>query len=52
MEDRSIRYTIYKKNVWIEVVYKDVVMNTKVVYEGRSKKDCERWINNHAKENR
>lgn len=52
MEDRIIKYSIYKNKVWGDVYYKGVPMNSKVVYSGTSKKDCERWIKENAKKNR
>lgn len=51
-EDRKIKYSIYKNKVWIEIIYKGVPMNTKAIYYGKNKKDCERWIKENVKENR
>ena len=52
MEDRIFKYSIYKNKVWQDLIYMGVPMNSKVVYEGTNKKDCERWIKNNVKKNR
>lgn len=52
MEDRIVKYTIYKNKVWLEIIYKGVPMSCKSVYECKSRKDCERWVKEHVKENR
>lgn len=44
MKDRVFKYSIYNKNVYLELFYKGVAMNYKRVYTGKSKKDCENWI--------
>lgn len=49
LENKKIVYTIYKNRVWIELLYKNVPMNAKVVYEGKNKKDCQRWIKENVK---
>jgi len=46
--DRKIIYTIYKNKVWKELVYKDITMNLKVIYIGKDRKDCERWIKDNG----
>jgi hypothetical protein len=59
MEDKRLRYSIYKNKVWLELLYrmdkKEVIMNQKCVYSGDNKKDCEKWLkereNKNAKKN-
>ena len=55
MENKSFRYSIYKSKVWLELLYKkdkkEIVMNQKCVYDGRNKKDCEKWLEERKKKN-
>lgn len=44
MEDRTFKYSILKGKVWVDLIYKGVPMNSKVVYVGASNKDCQRWL--------
>ena len=52
IESRKFEYKIYKNRVWFEVIYKGVPMTTKAIYEGRNRKDCERWMKENVKKNR
>jgi len=55
MDSRKIRYSIYKNKVWVELLYKkdkkEVIMNQQCVYDGRNKKDCEKWLEEREKKN-
>lgn len=44
MDDRTFKYSILKGKVWVDVIYKGVPMNSKVVYVGTSNKDCKEWL--------
>lgn len=44
MEDRTFKYSISGGKVWLDLIYKGVPMNSKAVYTGKNKKDCEKWI--------
>lgn len=44
MEDRTFKYSVSGDKVWLDLIYKGVPMNSKVVYVGKNKKDCEEWI--------
>lgn len=58
MEDRTFKYSISGGKVWLDLIYKGVPMNSKAVYVGKNKKDCEEWIKekrgerNNEKKNR
>lgn len=38
------RYTIYKNKVWLDLLYEDTPMNSKCLFVGKNKKECEQWL--------
>ena len=40
----TTKYTIFKNKVWLDIMYGDIPMGTKCIYDGENRKDCQRWI--------
>lgn len=40
----TTKYTIFKNKVWLDIMYGNIPMGTKCVYNGENRKDCQRWI--------